>query len=159
VAAERAVTWAATEETTMKLVHASDDGGATWQQVATVGPMNWPQVLWVGGWGRGAGFRVTQPRCFPCCWLAPPKDRPLGAVGALGCRRSPAVRPGAPSPPLPHPPTHPPAHALPAQLISCASGVYLIGTERHFSPDNNLVISKMLDQKGAPCCAASLLLL
>lgn len=36
-----------------------------------------------------------------------------------------------------------------AQLFACASGVYLVGTERHFSPDNNLVISKMLDDKGA----------
>ena len=34
------------------------------------------------------------------------------------------------------------------QLFSCASGVYLLGTERHFSPDNNLVISKMLDEEG-----------
>lgn len=35
------------------------------------------------------------------------------------------------------------------QIFSCASGVYLMGTERHFSKDNNLVISKMLDDKGA----------
>lgn len=34
------------------------------------------------------------------------------------------------------------------QLFACASGVYLMGTERHFSPDNNLVISKMLDDEG-----------
>ncbi|EFN53516.1 expressed protein [Chlorella variabilis] len=35
------------------------------------------------------------------------------------------------------------------QIFSCASGTYLMGTERHFSHNNNLVISKMLDDKGA----------
>lgn len=40
------------------------------------------------------------------------------------------------------------SHQLALQLFSCASGVYLLGTERHFSPDNNLVISKMLDEEG-----------
>lgn len=34
------------------------------------------------------------------------------------------------------------------QIFSCASGTYLMGTERHFSANNNLVISKMLDDKG-----------
>ena len=34
------------------------------------------------------------------------------------------------------------------QLFTCASGTYLIGTERHFSHNNNLVISKMLDDQG-----------
>ena len=34
------------------------------------------------------------------------------------------------------------------QLLVCKSGVYIIGTERHFSPDNNLVVSKMLDSAG-----------
>lgn len=44
----------------------------------------------------------------------------------------------------------PPWSCLAPQLFSCASGVYLMGTERHFSKDNNLVISKMLDDKGEP---------
>jgi hypothetical protein len=75
-ALERSVSWGVTQETTMKLIYSSNDGGASWQRTALVGPMNWPQ------------------------------------------------------------------------LFSCASGVYLLGTERHFSPDNNLVISKMLDEEG-----------
>ncbi|KDD75838.1 hypothetical protein H632_c476p0, partial [Helicosporidium sp. ATCC 50920] len=35
------------------------------------------------------------------------------------------------------------------QVFRCASGVYVIGTQRHFSKDNNLVISKMEDAAGA----------
>ncbi|KDD75669.1 hypothetical protein H632_c560p2, partial [Helicosporidium sp. ATCC 50920] len=35
------------------------------------------------------------------------------------------------------------------QIFRCASGVYVIGTQRHFSTDNNLVISKMLDAQGS----------
>lgn len=35
------------------------------------------------------------------------------------------------------------------QVFKCASGVYVIGTQRHFSADNNLVISRMLDAAGA----------
>ena len=49
-------------------------------------------------------------------------------------------------PPL-HPPHPPPTPPTP-QIFRCASGTYLLGVERHFSPDNNLVISKMLDDKG-----------
>jgi hypothetical protein len=39
------------------------------------------------------------------------------------------------------------------QLVSCASGVYLIGTERRFSRNNNLVISRMMDEQGALRCS------
>lgn len=38
------VTWGVTQETTMKLIYSSDDGGSSWQRAARVGPMNWPQV-------------------------------------------------------------------------------------------------------------------
>ena len=33
-------------------------------------------------------------------------------------------------------------------VFSTSSGVYAIGVERFYSPDNNLVISKMLDEDG-----------
>ena len=59
-----------------KYVSASDDGGVTWGRVATLGPMQWPQ------------------------------------------------------------------------LFSCASGVYAFGSEREFSQNNNLVVSRMLDDRG-----------
>jgi hypothetical protein len=35
------------------------------------------------------------------------------------------------------------------QVFSCASGVYVIGVQRFFSPDNNLMVSKMLDSNGS----------
>ncbi|KFM26921.1 hypothetical protein F751_4982 [Auxenochlorella protothecoides] len=35
------------------------------------------------------------------------------------------------------------------QIFRCKSGVYVVGTERHFSQDNNLIISRMLDDTGA----------
>jgi hypothetical protein len=68
-AAER--TGRPTEETQMKLIYASDNSGAMWQQIATVGPMNWPQV--------------TVFACSPCdaaalgtphFWLPPPPSPP-----------------------------------------------------------------------------------
>ncbi len=34
------------------------------------------------------------------------------------------------------------------QIFRCKSGVYVVGTERHFSQDNNLIISRMLDDTG-----------
>ena len=34
-------------------------------------------------------------------------------------------------------------------VFSTSSGVYALGVERYYSPDNNLVISKMLDTNGA----------
>ena len=40
----RSVSWGVTQETTMKLIYSSNDGGASWQRAALVGPMNWPQV-------------------------------------------------------------------------------------------------------------------
>lgn len=36
----------------------------------------------------------------------------------------------------------------PMQIFRCKSGVYVVGTERHFSQDNNLIISRMLDDTG-----------
>lgn len=63
-------------------------------------------------------------------------------------------RPQRPTPRHHHPDPPPPLPLLRhPQIFSCASGVYLMGTERHFSKDNNLVISKMLDDKGAPATA------
>lgn len=35
------------------------------------------------------------------------------------------------------------------QLVQCESGVYAIGTEHHFRADNNVVVSRMLDDRGA----------
>lgn len=57
-------------------IWASDDGGSTWNETASVGSMMWPQIF------------------------------------------------------------------------SCASGVYVVGVQRFFSNDNNLVVSKMLDEEG-----------
>lgn len=33
-------------------------------------------------------------------------------------------------------------------IFTCASGTYMIGVQRHFTPDNQLVITKMLDTSG-----------
>lgn len=76
VVLERSITWGMAEETFKKLVYTSSDNGETWQFMAHVGPMNWPQVF------------------------------------------------------------------------TCTSGTYIIGTQRHFSKDNNIVISKMMDEQG-----------
>jgi hypothetical protein len=62
--------------TLIKHIYASDDGGKSWIEIATMGPMNWPQ------------------------------------------------------------------------LFACKSGIYIIGTQSHFSKDNNLLISKMMDTEG-----------
>ena len=34
-------------------------------------------------------------------------------------------------------------------MFQCASGVYIIGTERGFSRDNNIVVTRMADDVGA----------
>jgi len=76
VALEISLTWGQNADTLIKHIYASDDGGKGWKEIATMGPMNWPQ------------------------------------------------------------------------LFACKSGTYIIGTERHFSNNNNLVVSKMMDSEG-----------
>ncbi len=36
----------------------------------------------------------------------------------------------------------------PLQIFRVKSGVYILGTERHFSKNNNLIISRMLGPEG-----------
>jgi hypothetical protein len=140
-ALERAVTWGQTKETTMKLVYSSDDGGSSWQRAAVVGPMNWPQVR---RWGRmGVGREMGKGNRLGGTFPAPASAQDASRMWACGHEGPPARDP--------HP--HRVAHPRFVQVFSCASGVYMMGTERHFSPNNNLVISKMLDDKGARRCA------
>jgi hypothetical protein len=135
-ALERAVTWGQTKETTMKLVYSSDDGGSSWQRAAVVGPMNWPQVR---RWGRmGVGREMGKGNRLGGTFPAPASAQDASRMWACGHEGPPARDP--------HP--HRVAHPRFVQVFSCASGVYMMGTERHFSPNNNLVISKMLDDKG-----------
>lgn len=66
-AGRRSVSWGVTQETTMKLIYSSNDGGASWQRTALVGPMNWPQV----------GLA-----CCCCWWPAAPSVVPPRAAAA-----------------------------------------------------------------------------
>jgi hypothetical protein len=138
----------------MKLIYSSDDGGSSWQRAAVVGPMNWPQASRRRRWPSVAGFWLLGTRHgmpWPPAGCQRCRSLPRAALSGSGAAHlwAPASQP---APTMQSSLSHmPPAPAiLPPlpQIFRCASGTYLLGVERHFSPDNNLVISKMLDDKG-----------
>ena len=64
-------------ETLYKYVHASDDGGRTWQHVGLPGPIQWPQIF-------TCASGVVQ-RAVPCtlnlsCTMPPLMQKPVSAV-------------------------------------------------------------------------------
>jgi hypothetical protein len=99
-----------------KMVYASDDGGQSWQHVGSPGPMQWPQIFSCAS-GAACGLTLQHRKCM------------FRWTGEDSCWKLSSA-----------------PYSRDARLsVFVPAGVYIIGCQRLFSADNNIVISRMVD--------------